>query len=210
MTATRLEAVVFDFGETLYDETSAWSAVADAAGVPRVTFMSMLGSLIAADRSHRDIFEVFGVPEPQAWLPLDADDLYPDARPCLLAVKALGLRVGIAANQPDRAAEIERMLGVELDFVATSAAWGVEKPSPAFFARIASELGLPPAAIAYVGDRVDNDVAPAAAAGMCAVFVRRGPWGWIQCPEGRPPDATFAVDDLRALPDLIRPTAARP
>ena len=150
------------------------------------------------------------MPEPHAWLPLDADDLYPDARPCLLAVKALGLRIGIAANQPDRGAEIERTLGVDLDFVATSAAWGVEKPSPAFFARIASELGLPPSAIAYVGDRVDNDVTPAAAAGMCAVFVRRGPWGWIQCPVGSPPDATFTVDDLRALPDLIRPTAARP
>ena len=44
MNRTRLEAVVFDFGETLYDETRAWSAVADAAGVPRVTFMAMLGA----------------------------------------------------------------------------------------------------------------------------------------------------------------------
>ena len=60
-----------------------------------------------------------------------------------------------------------------------SAAWGLHKPDPAFFARVAAELGLPPAAIAYVGDRVDNDVRPAAAAGMVAVFVRRGPWGWI-------------------------------
>ncbi len=204
MSRFRLEAVVFDFGETLYDETSAWSAVADGAGVPRLTFMAMLGALIAAGRSHREIFEVFDVPEPQAWLPLDESDLYPDARPCLLAVRAMGLRVGIAANQPDRAAEIISTLGVELDFVATSAAWGVEKPSPAFFERLAAELALPPSAIAYVGDRVDNDVVPAAAAGMCAIFIRRGPWGWIQCPEGSPPGATFAVDDLRALPDLLR------
>ncbi len=203
MTPPRIEAVVFDFGETLYDETNAWSAVADAAGVPRLTFMGSLGGLIAAGRSHREIFAFFDVPEPTRWLPLEAGDLYPDARPCLSALKALGLRLGVAANQPDRAAEIGRVLEIDLDLLATSEAWGVEKPSAAFFARIASELRLPPESIAYVGDRVDNDVAPAAAAGMCAVFVRRGPWGWIQCPTGSPPAATFTVEDLAALPDLL-------
>jgi FMN phosphatase YigB (HAD superfamily) len=203
MSRARIEAVVFDFGETLYDETRAWSAIADAAGVPRLTFMATLGGLIAAGRSHREIFDLFAVPEPRQWLPLDAVDLYPDALPCILALRARGLRLGIAANQPDRAAEIGRTLGIELDLVATSAVWGVEKPSPAFFTRIASELLLPPAAIAYVGDRVDNDVRPAAAAGMCAVFVRRGPWGWIQCPTGSPPDAAFTVEDLLDLPEAL-------
>ncbi len=203
MKPTRVEAVVFDFGETLYDETNAWSAVADAAGVPRLTFMGALGGFIAAGRSHREIFDLFGVPEPQTWLPLDPRDLYPDARPCLLELRTRGLRLGIAANQPDRAAEIGRVLGIDLDLLATSAAWDVEKPSPAFFARIATELALPPAAIAYVGDRVDNDVTPAAEAGMCAVFVRRGPWGWIQCPTGSPPGAAFTVEDLGVLPELL-------
>jgi FMN phosphatase YigB (HAD superfamily) len=204
MTDSEIEAVVFDFGETLYDETHVWAEVADAVGVPRFTFTTTLGALIAADRSHREIFAVFGVPEPPTLPSLRVADLYPDARPCLLAVKALGLRVGIAANQPDRAGEILRAIGVELDLVATSAAWGVEKPSPSFFGRIASELALPRAAIAYVGDRVDNDVAPAAAAGMCAVFLRRGPWAWIQCPVGSPAGASFTVENLRGLPDLLR------
>ena len=34
--------------------------------------------------------------------------------------------------------------------------------------------------IAYVGDRVDNDVLPSAACGMRAIWIRRGPWGVIQ------------------------------
>ena len=118
---------------------------------------------------------------------LRADDLYPDARPCLVELRRLGLRVGIAANQPDRAAEILSTVGVELDLVATSAAWGVEKPSPAFFARIATELALPAEAIAYVGDRVDNDVTPAAAAGMTAVFYAAGPGPGSNARSGRPP-----------------------
>ena len=77
------------------------------------------------------------------------------------------------------------------------------KPSPAFFERIAAELGLPPEAIAYVGDRIDNDVEPAAAAGMCAIFVRRGPWAWITCPAGSPAAATHTVESLAELPELL-------
>ncbi len=207
-----LEAVVFDFGETLIDETREWSVRADWAGVPRLTFLAVLGGLIAQGRPFQEVFDVLGVPRPglgteaeRSILPsgLRADDLYPDARPCLAELRRLGFRIGIAANQPDRAAEILSTVGVELDLIATSAAWGVEKPSPAFFARIATELALPAEAIAYVGDRVDNDVTPASAAGMTAVFLRRGPWAWIQCPVGTPAGASFAISDLTALPELL-------
>src|SRR5205814_1464886 len=70
-------------------------------------------------------------------------------------------------------------LGVAADFVGSSAEWGVWKPSPLFFARVAEEAGCRPSEIAYVGDRVDNDVVPAATAGMVAVFLRRGPWALL-------------------------------
>lgn len=49
-----------------------------------------------------------------------------------------------------------------------------------FFDRVAREVGAAPEHIAYVGDRVDNDVLPARRAGMLAVHLRRGPWGLIQ------------------------------
>jgi FMN phosphatase YigB (HAD superfamily) len=51
-----------------------------------------------------------------------------------------------------------------------------------------------------VGDRVDNDVLPAAAAGMVAVHVRRGPWGRLQ---QTPAEAAFGLDDLASLPDAL-------
>ena len=68
------------------------------------------------------------------------------------------------------------------------------KPDPAFFARIVAELGLPASEIAYVGDRVDNDILPAAAAGLFTVHLRRGPWGIIQAawPEATTADASAA------------------
>jgi FMN phosphatase YigB (HAD superfamily) len=61
-------------------------------------------------------------------------------------------------------------------------------------------MGRPPAEVAYVGDRVDNDVLPAAAAGLVAVHVRRGPWGRLQ---RTPPQATLGLDDLASLPDAL-------
>jgi FMN phosphatase YigB (HAD superfamily) len=54
--------------------------------------------------------------------------------------------------------------------------------------------------VAYVGDRVDNDVIPAAAAGLVAVHVRRGPWGSLQ---RTPPAASLAVDHLASLPEAL-------
>ena len=80
-------------------------------------------------------------------------------------------------NQPAGTEAALGRLGLPVDFIASSARWGVEKPSPAFFDRVSAEVGLRPEQVAYVGDRLDNDVLPAKAAGMFAVFVRRGPWG---------------------------------
>jgi HAD superfamily hydrolase (TIGR01549 family) len=132
-----------------------------------------------------------------------AEDLYPDAAACLRAVRDAGLRVGVVGNQPVSAEAALRELGLTLDLVASSGSWGVQKPDPRFFARIATELDLPPSDIAYVGDRVDNDVRPAAAAGMTAIFLRRGPWGWIQSLDGDPPEAAATVESLEEVPATL-------
>jgi FMN phosphatase YigB (HAD superfamily) len=135
---------------------------------------------------------------------VSVDDLYPDGIECLRALAADGYRLGIAANQPAEAAAVVRSLGIPLDLVGMSAEWGISKPDPAFFERVARELALPPVAIAYVGDRVDNDVVPAHAAGMVAVFLRRGPWGWIQAGREDPPGADLVVNSLVELPLSLR------
>jgi FMN phosphatase YigB (HAD superfamily) len=74
---------------------------------------------------------------------------------------------------------------------------------PGFFAAIARLVGLEPGEIAYVGDRVDNDVLPARAAGMVAVHLRRGPWGHLQgaLPEAR--EADIRIESLAELPERL-------
>jgi FMN phosphatase YigB (HAD superfamily) len=203
-----IDWVVLDLGETLVDETGVWTAWAQWLGVPVFTFFAEIGAALAERRPHTDAIEHFrpGVDLSEqvrlkeaaglGWA-LSYDDLYPDALPTLVALKDAGYSVAVFANQPLVAESL--MSALPLDRYASSARWEVEKPDPAFFARISSELGTDPATIAYVGDRVDNDVLPAKVAGMFAVHLVRGPWGHIHSrwPEAR--DADLSIPDLAAL-----------
>lgn len=209
-----VRAVVFDVGETLVDETRAWSAWADYLKVPRLTFLAALGAVIAHHGDHTEVFSLFRpdldlrevLADPAATELRDTvrtEDLYPDAMPCLRALATGGYRLGVVGNQPSRAEAIFRDGSVPIELVASSASWGVAKPEPAFFARIASELDLPPREIAYVGDRLDNDVGPAARAGMVVVFIRRGPWAWIQAGRSEPSDAAIVIESLFELPEAL-------
>ena len=203
--------VCLDVGETLIDETRIWSLWADELGVPRLTFLAALGAVIARGGEHRDVFPIFGAEDWSLRLPaverayggFTTDDLYPDALRAIGALRDAGYRLAIVANQPASRADELRAIGIDVEVMAMSEAMRVGKPEPAFFARTLEMMGSPAAAsVAYVGDRVDNDVLPSAAAGMRAVWIRRGPWGVIQhLPEGLQPSLT--VDSLDELVERI-------
>jgi FMN phosphatase YigB (HAD superfamily) len=53
----------------------------------------------------------------------------------------------------------------------------------AFFDKLVAVSGHERHEIAYVGDRLDNDIAPAAQGGLVTVWVRRGPWGYVPRPK---------------------------
>ncbi|MGW2253422.1 HAD family hydrolase [Kitasatospora sp. NPDC001660] len=77
------------------------------------------------------------------------------------------------------------------------------KPVPQFFERVAEVVPAAVDEILYVGDRLDNDVLPARAAGMQTALIRRGPWGWIRQHDPAAETATFRIDSLAELPELI-------
>lgn len=203
--------VCLDVGETLIDETRVWSTWADQLGITRLTFMAALGAAIAQGSEYRGVFDVLGVADWRQRRPavekryggFREEDLYPDARRALARLEERGYRVAVAANQPASRADELRALGIVADVLAMSDAIGVAKPDPAFFVRALELMGSPePGDVAYVGDRIDNDVAPAAAAGMRAVWLRRGPWGAIQSPDPATPPA-LTVSSLDELVERI-------
>lgn len=210
-----IQAVVLDVGETTVDETWEYGAWADWLGVPRHTFSAVLGAVIARGEHYLEVFQHFrpgfdvgterklrheaGHPEG-----VGEENLYPDARPCLSALKEMGLVVALAGNQTQEVGITLRALGLPVDALLTSEGLGVEKPSPAFFVRVLEEIGVPASETLYVGDRQDNDIPPAQSVGMMTAFIRRGPWGYILRDASIEAACLFRLEGLAELPDLIR------
>jgi HAD superfamily hydrolase (TIGR01549 family) len=190
-------AVVFDVGETLLDETRYWTELADLAGVEHETFFAALDEAIATG-DHRRVWDLVGEPLPELPPLYEMRDLFPDAPHCLARLREAGYFVGVAANQPPETEDLLRRM-FPFDLIRVSSLWGVTKPQPEFFERLSEELLQAPEQIAYVGDRVDNDVLPALAAGMTAVHVRRGRWSRVQ---DAPPEA-IVIDSLEELPGVF-------
>ena len=114
---------------------------ADHLGIPRLTLFAALGASIVIGEHHQDPMKLFRphidvdaesaalIATGRSWHAA-AEDLYPDALPCLRALGELGYRLGVAANQPAEVADMVRSMGIELDLVGMSAAWRLHKPDP--------------------------------------------------------------------------------
>jgi FMN phosphatase YigB (HAD superfamily) len=214
-------AVFFDVGETLIDESTEYGTWADWLGIPRHTFSAVFGQTIAAGRDYREVFQHFrpgfdltverrrraeaGLAEH-----FNGRDLYPDARRCLTALRTAGYFVGIAGNQTARAGRLLHELNLDVDLIATSDDWVAEKPTQAFFTALIDAAARPAEHIAYVGDRLDNDIHPATRAGLKTVFIRRGPWGHFYANQPEAVTADVMIDSLDSLASLLTADATRP
>ncbi len=200
--------ICLDVGETLIDETRVWIEWARLLDIPAFTFVAAIGSTIGRTNDHQDAFNLVHRPDWRSLLPafrsryvgFKAEDLYPDALQALEGLRAAGYHTAVIGNQPaERTAEL-LALGVDADVMAMSAEMGFSKPDPAFFRQALRLMGDPdPSQVAYVGDRLDNDVRPAVAAGLRAIWLRRGPWGVIGDADGPPAETALIVDSLEEL-----------
>ena len=121
---------------------------------------------------------------------------YPDVLPALGELRERDLTVVIASNWDCSLPEWLGPAGITelVDGVVTSAEVGAPKPNPRVFERALAIAGVAPEEAIHVGDKVDNDVEGAAAAGVRAVLVQR---------EGEPPAGVEAIRSLRELPALL-------
>lgn len=209
-----IEAVYFDIGETLLDRRREYAAHAARLGVSPHTFSAVFGAVIANGGSVADVMARFDddppAPGDESLAEVDETDLYADVRPGLNALRGLALRVGIVGNQPAGIADQLRRLELPADVIATSAQWGVAKPDAGFFRRIVESAGVDPASIVYVGDQIDLDIVPALAAGLHAVRIRRGPWGYLVRDEHVEHACLAVITTLAELPPLLAAGQKRP
>lgn len=133
-------------------------------------------------------------------------ELRPGIAGLLAGLEARGLRLGIVANQPAAALDRLRAAGIAGHFrhVAVSGSTGLRKPDPRAFLAACAALDVAPADCVMVGDRIDNDIAPARALGMAAIRLRTGrhagqrPRSWREVPDrdvADVPALAAALDD---------------
>lgn len=210
---------VLDVGEVLIDETRVWATWAQVLGIPAFTLMACIGAVVNSGGDHTDAFRLLGIDGWEQRAPqveeqfggLQIHDLYDDALPAIATLRAAGYRVAVIGNQPAARHQELLDLGVEVEVMAMSDALGVHKPDPEFFAQVLRLTNATANAIAYVGDRVDNDIVPSLAAGMRAVWLRRGPWGALhRLPSGVTAIEVRSLTELATNPDRVWPDGVWP
>jgi putative hydrolase of the HAD superfamily len=122
---------------------------------------------------------------------------YPDARPALVALRGLGLSVVVVSNWDHSLHErlAETGLAPLVDGAVASAELGHAKPDRAIFEHALALVRADPADALHAGDRPEEDVAGALAAGLRAVLVARD--GAPAAPPGVP-----VIRSLAELPAL--------
>ncbi|MGP3637886.1 HAD family hydrolase [Streptomyces sp. 24-1644] len=210
-----METIVFGIGETLIRDDRYWASWANWLGIPPHTLSALVGAAVVQGGEGADALRLLrpGMDVAEAAHArsaagrgehLDESDLYPDVRPALAELRALGLRVVIAGNRTARAGELLRALDLPADLVVTSEEWGVAKPDPDFFTHVLHAAEADPRATLYVGDHPANDLFPAKSMGLRTAHIRRGPYGhwWAEHPDVTE-TADWHLTSLTELPSLL-------
>ena len=126
-------------------------------------------------------------------------EFYPDALPALERLAAR-YRLGVISNG---FADVHAIgIGAHFHSVLTAHEIGAAKPDPRIFAACIERMGLPPAAMIYVGDDPANDVIAPRAAGWHSAWINRAGRTWPELPEAAVmPAPEFA--NLQAFADWM-------
>ena len=121
---------------------------------------------------------------------------YPDVAPALEELRVRGLTLIVVSNWDCSLPEWLGPTGIMelVDGVVTSAEVGAPKPNSRVFERALAIAGVAPGEALHVGDKVDNDVEGARAAGVRPILLQR---------DGEPPDGVEAISSLLELPALL-------
>ena len=142
------------------------------------------------ERVALDAFEVFLAAR-------NVVEIFPDVAPALSRLRQRYALASLSNGNADLARiGLDHIFNVSLNARQIGAA----KPHPRCFERLARELALDPAAIAYVGDDPQLDVAAARAAGLRTVWMNRRALPW---PAELPP-ADLTVRDCAQLAAVLR------
>lgn len=194
LSMARFDAVLFDVGGPLDTEVAAEryideqiKAALRGAGVAvtdedyasanrwavesfaPLTYQAIIWRLVKGDRALATRFQDLHFPGRQF-------ELRPGIDRIINRISASGRKLGLAANQPATVIEELDRLGIGRYFGhrQVSGNHGFRKPDVRLFLAACDDLGVAPERCIMVGDRIDNDIAPARVLGMTTVLLRTG------------------------------------
>lgn len=179
--------------EVEYAAANAWAVESFASDA----YAAITWRLAEADESlARDAYARFRELEVERRDGRHLFELRPGMPDLLAELHARGLSLGLAANQPATTLAVLDEAGIGYLFAhrELSGHHGFHKPDVRLFLRACEDLGVAPADCVMVGDRVDNDIVPAALLGMRTVLFRTGrhhnqqPRTWHERPDAEVTD----------------------
>ena len=199
--------VFFDLGSSLIDETAADTRrIREMIAGTDVTEQAYREKRLEMIRNGRNgdlsAMEFFALTK----TPWHSEDEipFPDAASTLKELKRRAYRLGVIANQ--NVGTEQRLKNWNLlqyfDVIAASAELGMAKPDPAIFEWALKQACCKAQNAVMVGDRMDNDIAPANRLGMHTVRLKRG-LGAYHEPQSDDEKPEFTISTLAELLDII-------
>ena len=178
-----IQFLFFDLGSTLIDESECIEFriqhLLQQSNCPeRGILESRMKELASQNKlPYKDAAKEYGL-ETLKW-PKQLERVY-EGVPEILTELKKRYRLGIIANQSFGAEQRLKDYGIYdfFDVIISSAEVGLEKPDPAIFQLALETAGCAPEEAIMIGDRLDNDIDPAAGLGMHTIWVKQGAFAY--------------------------------
>lgn len=169
----------FDLGSTLIDETECEEyrfndLLKQSNFLTKEILTEKYKEYISKNQSpYKAIINQFNL-EKKEW-PIQLEKLYPDV-PFILEQLQGKYHLGVIANQSLGTERRLEEYGIKkyFDVIISSSEVGINKPSLEIFKLALSSAGCLPEETYMVGDRLDNDIDPAAKLNMHTIWVKQG------------------------------------
>jgi len=202
----QIKCIFFDVGSTLVDESVAYNnrikrAIKNTAVNYDEFYDKMIEFYRQNKRGDKEAAKFFGLALPE-W---DSNDefAYPQAKKCLKNLSK-DYNIGIIANQNFGTEQRLQNWGLQkyISLVITSAEFGTAKPDLTIFKIALLKANCNPENAVMVGDRLDNDIAPAKKLGMKTIWIKQG-FGGLSTVITKHETPDYTINNLDELYDLF-------
>ena len=199
---TNYKWIFFDIGSTLINEEKAYQdrieqAIAETNITYDTFYQRMLVLFQEGLKGDLIALQEYSLERPK-WKS-ELEILYPDAK-IVLETLHNRYKIGVIANQlPNLEKRLENF-GIRqwIDLIISSADCGFSKPSSKIFQLALQQASCSASSATMIGDRLDNDIAPAKALGMKTIWIKQGfsAYSPIQSPSEEPDFTVNSLSDL--------------